>query len=118
MSRDTCDACDSVDRCFVSWLSDSMRSIFFVLALTTACATTHTNTVNVAAVRHEINDTINDQHGDRSIYSMGKVTADHAIVYTEGKDGSKQEENWSKTDGTWRQENATKLSGTPQAEGN
>ena len=117
MSRDTCDACDSVDRSFDSWLSVSMRSIFFVLALS-ACATTHSNTVNVAAVRHEINDTISDQHGERSIYSMGKVTADHAVVYTEGKDGSKQEENWIKTDGTWRQEGATKLSGTPKAECN
>lgn len=98
-----------------------MRSIFLVIALSTAaCATTSTNSAghtNVAAVRSEINNTIKAQNGERSIYSMGKTTPDRAVVYTSAKDGTKQEETWVKDAGAWKQEGSTKLSGAPTAQG-
>jgi hypothetical protein len=99
-----------------------MRSIFFALALTfaaTACTKPNPRYVNVASVRSEINGTIRSTTNDRTIHSMGKVTADRAIVYTTSKDGAtKQEESWVKDGPTWRLETATALSGTPSNAGN
>jgi hypothetical protein len=126
LSRDTCDACDTenyrrevVVRRVVSWLSDSMRSICLAIALfTAACATTSgPRPVNVAAVRHDINDAIKSQNGDRTIHSMGKTTTDRAVVYTTAKDGTKKEEVWIKDPSGWKQEGSTAVSGTPTTEG-
>ncbi len=93
-----------------------MRSLLFAVLLSSACATTQSTSpnapVNVAAVKHEIDDTIQAQHGDRSIHSMGKTSRDRAVVYTTSKAGVKQEETWVKTGDTWRLENATALTET------
>ena len=77
-----------------------------------ACApATRPGTVNVAAVRSEINGSIRSHENDRSIHSMGKVTPDRAVVYTTSKDGAtKQEEVWVKSGEGWKQESATRLS--------
>ena len=97
-----------------------MRSFFFVIAVSlSACATTQPQShANIPLIRHQINDTIAAEHGDRTIHSMGKVTDDHAVVYTTGKDGAKQEETWVKSGGVWKLEAKTAISATPQTEGN
>ena len=95
-----------------------MRSICFVIALSTACATTSgPRPTNVAAVRRDINDAIKAQNGDRTIHSMGKTTSDRAVVYTTSKDGTKKEEVWVNDGSGWKQEGSTAVSGTPTAEG-
>jgi hypothetical protein len=94
-----------------------MRSILFALSLTIAAAcapATRPGTVNVAAVRSEINSSISSTTNDRRIHSMGKVTAERATVFTTSKDGAtKQEETWVRDSSGWKLENATALSGTP-----
>ena len=91
-----------------------MRTILFALSITlaSACApATRPGTVNVAAVRSEINGSIRATTNDRSIHSMGKVTPVRAVVYTTSKDGAtKQEEVWVRDGEAWKQESATKLS--------
>jgi hypothetical protein len=62
--------------------------------------------VNVAAVRAEIKANIAD---GRTIRSMGKTSNDRAVVYTSSADGTKQEEVWVKSGGTWRLETKTAL---------
>lgn len=74
-----------------------------VVASLGACASTPSSTrsgsVNVAAIRHEIADTI---HGDRAIVSMGHVERDKAIVFTESKDKARHQEIWVRGDaGRW-----------------
>lgn len=92
-----------------------MRSIFLALALFTACASTGgaNRPVNVASVRHEINDAIKSHENDRAIHSMGKVTAQRAVVYTTNKSGAKQEETWVKDSSGWKLEGSTALAGSP-----
>ena len=91
-----------------------MRTILFALSImiASACApATRPGTVNVAAVRSEINGTIHSTANDRSIHSMGKVTPERAVVYTTSKDGAtKQEEVWVRNGDSWKQESSTKLS--------
>lgn len=87
-----------------------MRTVLLSLIFITACATTGQRPVNVAAVRHEIDDSIQTSSADRSVTSMGKVTGDHAIVYTTLKTGGRQEETWTKAGGTWKMDHATVVS--------
>jgi hypothetical protein len=87
-----------------------MRSIFLALVLFTACAAQPKH-VNVAYVRRDINEVIKADGPDRSIYSMGKVTEERAVIYTTKPDGSRQEETWAKTAGVWKLENATAVAG-------
>ena len=82
-----------------------MRAVLLSIVLTiTACAhTSGSRPINVHAVRVEIADTIESspgEHGPRSIVSMGKVTADSAVVYTDSSTG-RHEETWQKGDGGW-----------------
>lgn len=96
-----------------------MRSIFLALALFTACASTggaH-RPVNVAAVRNEINGAIRSHENDRSIHSMGKVTAERAVVFTTNKNGAKQEETWVRNGDGWKLEGATAVAGSPTSAG-
>jgi hypothetical protein len=92
-----------------------MRSILFALSITiaTACASSSSprpGTVNIAAVRSDINDSIRSTTNDRSIHSMGKVTPDQAVVYTTSKDGAtKQEEVWVREGDAWKQQSSTKI---------
>lgn len=76
----------------------------FLLA-TTACATTSTGAkpVNVYYVRADIKAAIAASPGDagpRAIVSMGHVAADRAVVYTDAKDG-RREETWVKGSAGW-----------------
>lgn len=60
--------------------------------------------INVHAVRVDIKDTINANPGapgPRAIVSMGKVTADSAVVYTQATGGARREETWVKQGGAW-----------------
>lgn len=87
--------------------------IFIALAIAlSACAPAATGPgghVNVAVIRHQISDQINADHGDRTITSMGKVTADHATVYTTTGSGVKTEENWVKDASGWKLENKSAM---------
>lgn len=76
----------------------------FVLSLSlgaAACAT-GPRAVNVAAVRHEINDTLAAQNADRSVTAMGKTSQERAVVYTTSNAGVRQEETWVKDGAAWR----------------
>lgn len=95
-------------------------SLAFATALSTlsACATTGHGAsapINVAVVRHEIADTIRAQAGDRAITSMGRVTADRAVVFTSLRTGGRQEEAWVKHGGQWTLDKATAMDGTGTA---
>lgn len=96
-----------------------MRSLLLAVVLSSACATTQSTKpgapVNVALVKHEIDDTIKAQHGDRAIHSMGKTSYERAVVYTTSTAGVRQEETWVKTGDTWRLENATAITETTTA---
>jgi hypothetical protein len=82
-----------------------MRAILSVLILSAACATTTPGAarpVNVAFVRHEVNDAIARQPDHRAIVSMGHVTDDVAVVYTEKSPGERAEETWIRTKDGWQ----------------
>jgi hypothetical protein len=88
-----------------------MRALLFVVMIAACAPATRPGTVNVAAVRSEINGTIRSNENDRTIHSMGKVTPARAVVYTTSKDGAtKQEEVWIRSGDAWKQESAAKLS--------
>jgi hypothetical protein len=76
-----------------------MKSVIFaVLVSLSACATSSgPGPVNVHSVRVDIQRSIGD---GRTITSMGKVTADSAVVYTNTAAG-RREEHWSKTPQGW-----------------
>ena len=74
----------------------------------TACAT-GPRAVNVASVRHEINDTIQAQQADRTVTSMGKTTTERAVVYTTSKTGTRQEETWVKDGPGWKLDKASAM---------
>jgi hypothetical protein len=88
-----------------------MRSLLFVFMIAACAPAMRPGTVNVAAVRSEINGSIRSTENDRTIQSMGKVTPERAVVYTTTKDGStRQEEIWVRSGDAWTKESATKLS--------
>jgi hypothetical protein len=77
-----------------------MRTIIFAVLLA-ACTTSVTGgRVNIPATRHDIQTEIGT---DRAIVSMGNVTEDKAIVYTQvGKDAStRREEVWVRSGDKW-----------------
>ncbi|NVB77485.1 MAG: hypothetical protein HOV81_03740 [Kofleriaceae bacterium] len=88
-----------------------MKAVVFAFIVSlSACATTSTTSqskshpVNVAAVRTEIKSAIEAAPGDagpRTIYSMGKVTQESAVVYTEASSG-RHEEMWMKGPQGWK----------------
>ena len=87
-----------------------MRNTLLALVIAlSACATTGTRPVNVAAVRTEINETIQASAADRSVTAMGKTTPERATVFTTSKTGTRQEENWVKANGSWKMENSSAL---------
>src|SRR6476659_10324752 len=93
-----------------------MRSLLFVFLIAACAPATRPGTVNVAAVRSEINGTMRSEKNDRTIHSMGKVTPVRAVVDTTSKDGAtKQEETWVKDGSAWKLENASALSAAPAA---
>lgn len=87
--------------------------LFIALALAlSACAGTTTGAnhpVNVALIRHQIDDRIQSDTHDRSITAMGHVTEQSAVVYTSRKDGGRQEETWVKGPKGWQLDKATAM---------
>lgn len=72
--------------------------IFAALVSLSACATSSgPRPINVHSVRVDIQRSIGD---GRTITSMGKVTADSAVVYTNASAG-RREEHWNKTTQGW-----------------
>jgi hypothetical protein len=72
--------------------------IFAALVSLSACATSSgPRPVNVHSVKVDIQQSIGD---GRKITSMGKVTADSAVVYTETTAG-RREETWTKGPTGW-----------------
>jgi hypothetical protein len=79
-----------------------ITSLVLALSLGVSACATGPRAVNVASVRHEINDTIQAQQADRTVTSMGKVTTERAVVYTTSKAGTRQEETWVKDGANWK----------------
>lgn len=84
-----------------------MRTLLFSLVLAaTACASNSAGPggkVNVYYVRQDIKSAIEASPGEagpRSIVSMGAVTNDRAVVYTDAKDG-RREETWVRGANGW-----------------
>jgi hypothetical protein len=101
-----------------------MRALLLSFIFSTACAHSSFGThVNVAAVRHEILDVIDHDGASppRSIVSMGHVTADSAVVYTQaGSSASRHEETWVKQPDGWklRESKDVASTGTPTTSAN
>ncbi len=79
-----------------------MRFIAAIL-FTTLVACAHNaptaGPVNVAAVRHEIADSL---HGERTILSMGHVDHAHAVVFTKDATNARHEETWVRAGEGWK----------------
>ena len=86
-----------------------MRNTLLALLIAVSACASGPRAVNVAAVRTEINETIQSSSADRTVTSMGKTTPDRATVFTTRKTGTRQEENWVKDNGAWKMENASAL---------
>jgi hypothetical protein len=82
-----------------------MRSLLLSVLFATACAhSAGPRPINVHAVRVEIKHTIEEAPGDlgpRTIISMGKVTRDSAVVYTEAPARGRHEETWVRGPAGW-----------------
>ena len=80
-----------------------MRTVITSLFFVVACATANRG-INVHTVRTEIKDEIAAHPGDagpRTIISMGKVTNDSAVVFTEHPGAPRQEETWVRGPHGW-----------------
>ncbi len=102
----------------MAWLLESMKitsparlAVSLALALgacapaVTSSSTTAPHPVDVAAVRREIKGEIaHDASGrlpaDRQIVSMGHVTRELAVVYTD-REGKRLEETWVRSGAAW-----------------
>jgi hypothetical protein len=96
-----------------------MRKAIIAVLFLAACATTNapiTNSgghVNVALVRHEINEAIAAQHDARTIVSMGHVTKDSAVVYTSlAPNAPRHEETWVRGADGWRLDHTADVGGS------
>lgn len=85
-----------------------MKFLLLGLVLSAACAGSQPKYVNVAAVRHDISDSIaQDSVAKRKIVSMGHTTNDSAVVFTQtSNDAPKREETWAKDGGGWKMKEA------------
>lgn len=84
-------------------------TLILALSLGVSACATGPRAVNVASVRHDINDTIQVQQADRSVTAMGKTTPGRAVVYTTSKAGVRQEETWVKDGAAWRLDKSTAM---------
>lgn len=76
----------------------------FVLAVTACAHSTGAHPIDVHSVRVAIKGRIDaapNDAGPRAIISMGKVTEDSAIVYTQSQNHSRLEETWVKGPSGW-----------------
>jgi hypothetical protein len=91
-----------------------MRKFIFAVALFSACAQSITGThPNIPATRHDIQVVIDHDGSGRKIVSMGNVTHDKAVVYTQtGKDeATRHEETWVKSGDGWKLETGAGMAG-------
>ena len=88
-----------------------MKALLLGIFFAGACAGSQPHYVNVAAVRHDINTTIDqDPAQKRAIVSMGHTTNDSAVIYTQVSDGApKREETWVRDNGAWKMKEAKDL---------
>jgi hypothetical protein len=88
-----------------------MKSVIFAaLVSLSACATSSgPRPINVHSVRVDIQRSIGD---GRTITSMGKVTTDSAIVYTNTPAG-RREEHWNKTPQGWSMGESVDVASAP-----
>jgi len=95
-------------------------AVLFIALITSACGSAQPHgaygNANVAAVRDEIKSTIGH---DRAIVSMGKVSGDHAIVYTAPRPGQPvaNEETWVRDGNGWKLDHSTAIGSTAPATG-
>jgi hypothetical protein len=82
-----------------------MRALLLSIVMSAACAHGgQAHYVNVASVRQDIKQVIDhDQTQPRAIVSMGHVTDESAVVYTQANDSApRREESWTRTQDGWR----------------
>jgi hypothetical protein len=84
-------------------------ALAFCLSLGVSACATAPRGINVASVRHQIDDTIQARDFDRTVTSMGKVTNERAVVYTTSKAGTRQEETWVKDGAAWKLDKSTAM---------
>ncbi len=95
-------------------------AVLFVALISSACGSAQPHgafgNANVAAVRDEIKSTIGRE---RAIVSMGKVSADHAVVYTAPRAGEPvaNEETWVRDSHGWKLDHSTAIGSAPAATG-
>ena len=85
-----------------------MKYLLLGLVFSAACAGSQPKYVNIAAVRHDISDTIaQDSASQRKIVSMGHTTNDSAVVFTQtSSNAPKREETWVRDGGAWKMKEA------------
>lgn len=109
--------------------------MLFILLIASACASTPRSVANIPATRHEINDTIaadaasarrtpdfqyegagerGQLSASRKITSMGRVTPDRAVVYTQ-PGAQRLEETWVREPDGWKLAHVKELGATSTA---
>ena len=88
-----------------------MRAILLSFLLSACASSSNGRYVNVAVVRHEIRSAIDadisaHHAASRWITSMGHVEKTLAVVFTERKDGARQEETWIRAGDRWQLKDA------------
>lgn len=86
-----------------------MKFLLLGIIFAGACAGSQPHYVNVAAVRHDISETIAKDPQKRTIVSMGHTTNDSAVIYTQSADAPKREETWVRDNGEWKMKEAKDL---------
>ena len=83
-------------------------SMMMVSVLASCAAQSHqvARPVNVASVKHQIEDAMD---GSRTVTAMGRTRADAAVVYTRDKSGARHEESWIRQGGSWKLASSTAL---------
>jgi hypothetical protein len=86
----------------------TMKFLLLGLVFSSACAGSQPKYVNVAAVRHDIGDSIaQDSVAKRKIVAMGHTTNESAIVFTQTSNAApKREESWVKDGSGWKMKEA------------
>lgn len=82
-----------------------MRAVLLSVVLAACAHSSGPRPINVHSVRVSIEDRIAASpgaEGPRDIISMGKVTAESAVVYTESPARGRHEETWIKGPEGWR----------------
>ncbi len=85
-----------------------MKFLLLGLVFASACAGSQPKYVNVAAIRHDIGESIShDSTSQRKIVAMGHTTNDSAVIFTQtSTEAPKREETWVRDGSAWKMKEA------------